>query len=257
MKATILFRLERMMRLKIKSRKSLIIKTESDALVFEFTSIGPKGKIPKLVIYSETNIENVYNLGFGDKDLDSGEIDDLVITDNKDSQKVLVTVASTLYSFVAKYPNVWVFATGSSKARTRLYQIAISKNLDEIAEDFIVLGKIGKKLFPFEKNSNMNNLRKKRKVSKAPAFRINEDLKKYKNNGHFANKLKIANEMLLEIDMSQLSLFEQKAKSDLSVLIEYKDLKQYENSDAEIQELQVANEPIEEYGKNEAENNVA
>lgn len=124
-----------------------------DAMVFEFISIGPNGKIPKLVIYSETNVENIYNLAFGDKDINTGDFDDLVVTDNKDGQKVLATVASTLYTFTDYYPNAWVGAEGSTKARTRLYQIGISKHLDEITEDFIVLGRIGQKLFLYEKNT--------------------------------------------------------------------------------------------------------
>ena len=36
----------------------------SDAMVFEFTSVGPKGKISKLVVYSKTHIKGLYNLGF-------------------------------------------------------------------------------------------------------------------------------------------------------------------------------------------------
>ena len=38
-------------------------------------------------------------MGFGDKDLATGDINDLVVTDNKDSQKVLATVAFTVYTF--------------------------------------------------------------------------------------------------------------------------------------------------------------
>ena len=68
-----------------------------NAMTYEFSSIRPKGKIDKVVIYSEID-DNVYNLGFGDKNIDTGDIDDLVITDNKDSQKVLATVAFTLYT---------------------------------------------------------------------------------------------------------------------------------------------------------------
>lgn len=129
-----------------------VFKAESDGMRFEFTSIGPKGEIPKLVVYSETHLEDVYNLGFGDKDPLTGDIDDLVVTDNQDSQKVLATVASTLYIFTDNYPNSWVGATGSTKARTRLYQIGISKYLDEISEKFIILGNHKGNWGLFEKN---------------------------------------------------------------------------------------------------------
>ena len=78
--------------------------TESDVMNFQFTSIGPKGHIPKLVMYSKTPTKGIYNLGFGDRDPLTGKIDDTVVTDNKDSQKVLATVASTVYQFVKKIP---------------------------------------------------------------------------------------------------------------------------------------------------------
>jgi hypothetical protein len=32
--------------------------------VFEFVSLGPKGKIPKMVQYTPTNYKDLYNLGF-------------------------------------------------------------------------------------------------------------------------------------------------------------------------------------------------
>jgi len=117
------------------------VKAESDAMTFEFISARPKGKIPKLVIYSKISKKNLSNLGFGDKDLSTSKIDDLVVTDNKNSQKVLATVAFTVYIFLNKYPNAFVTATGSTKARTRLYQIGISNNLQKISIDFNILGK--------------------------------------------------------------------------------------------------------------------
>ncbi len=44
------------------------------------------------------NIENFYNLAFGDYDEISGEINDHKITNNGDSLVVLATVASTVYA---------------------------------------------------------------------------------------------------------------------------------------------------------------
>jgi hypothetical protein len=98
------------------------------SMVFEFVSEGAKGRIPKLIIYSETHLHNFYNLGFGDKDEATRQIDDDVVTNNGDSEKVLATVASTLYTFTDKFPDAMVFATGSTKARTRLYRIGISNS---------------------------------------------------------------------------------------------------------------------------------
>lgn len=122
--------------------KNEIYQLESDRklLVFEFVSVGPKGRIKKIVQYSETNLKGYYNLGFGDKNENTGEINDLAITNNGDSMKVLATVASTVYAFTRKYPHAWIYAKGSNDARTRLYRIGITNNLIEIKRDFEVFG---------------------------------------------------------------------------------------------------------------------
>jgi hypothetical protein len=121
------------------------------SMVFEFISEGIRGSIPKLVIYSATHLHYFYNLGFGDKDGTTGQIDDEVVTNNGDSEKVLATVASTLYIFMEKFPDAMVFVTGSTKARTRLYRIGISNNLAEIQEDFEVFGLASHIWQPFQK----------------------------------------------------------------------------------------------------------
>lgn len=116
------------------------LKSEKSLTVFEFVSEGPKGRISKLVQFSETNVKGVYNLGFGDKDARSGEIDDEVISNNGDSRKVLATVVATVYAFTDRYPKTWVYATGSTRARTRLYRMGIANNLKDIALDFEIYG---------------------------------------------------------------------------------------------------------------------
>lgn len=115
-------------------------RSESTLQFYEFISEGPKGLIKKMVIYTETTTENVYNLGFGDYDESTNGINDLSVTNNGDSLKVLATVASTVYAFTEKYPNAWILATGSTTVRIRLYRMGITNNLAEIETDFIVLG---------------------------------------------------------------------------------------------------------------------
>ena len=99
-------------------------------MIFEFISEGKKGSIHKLIKFSETSLKDFYNLAFGDKDILTGDIDDKVITDNGDSEQVLATVVSAVYAFTEKNKNVWVYATGSSKSRTRLYRRGITNYFD-------------------------------------------------------------------------------------------------------------------------------
>ncbi len=111
-------------------------------MTFEFVSEGQKGIIYKIVKYQPTNLKGLYNLAFGDKNLETEKIDDKVISNNGDSEKVLATVVATVYAFTDKYPNAWIYATGSTKTRTRLYRMGISKFLKEITQDFEILGEL-------------------------------------------------------------------------------------------------------------------
>lgn len=139
------------------------VKAEPCLMFFDFVSEGPKGKITKLVEYIETGVKNVFNLAFGDKDHLTGRINDVVITDNGDSKKVLATVASTVFAFMSKYPDAWVYATGSCKARTRLYRMGISNNLAEILQSFDVYGLVNNAWFNFERNTEYEAFLIKRK----------------------------------------------------------------------------------------------
>jgi len=132
-------------------------------MTFEFISEGPKGLIHKLVRYQPTNLKDVYNIAFGDKDAKTGDIDDTVISNNSDSEKVLATVAATIYAFTDKYPDIWIYATGSTKARTRLYRMGISKFLSEVSEDFEVLGELNDAWDKFRENIDYEGFLVRRK----------------------------------------------------------------------------------------------
>jgi hypothetical protein len=116
------------------------LKAEKSLLVYEFTSEGSKGQIPKLIKFSETTLKGFYNLAFGDKNSETGELDDTVVSSNGDSEQVLATVVSAVYAFTSLQNDAWVYATRSTKSRTRLYRMGISKYYDEIEKDFYLFG---------------------------------------------------------------------------------------------------------------------
>ena len=130
------------------------IEASQSFLKYEFHSLGPKGKIKKQIEFKPfpTN-PLVFNIGFGDVD-SKGNINDIIVSDNNDSQKVLATVALAALSFFTKHKNCFIYAIGSTKSRTRLYQIGLSKNLDLIEVDFEVFGFLNQKWLKFEKNMN-------------------------------------------------------------------------------------------------------
>ena len=110
---------------------------------FEFLSEGAKGKIEKIIQFSPVNqIDNIYNLAFGDKNILTGEIDDKIVTDNGDSEKVLATVVAAIYAFCDYFPDAWIYATGSTAARTRLYKMGINKYFEIVETDFEIYGEM-------------------------------------------------------------------------------------------------------------------
>ena len=135
-------------------------------MTFEFISEGKKGLIHKIVQYQPTNLKAVYNLAFGDKDNTTGNIDDSVISNNGDIEKVLITVVATVYTFTDKYPDAWIYATGSTKSRTRLYRMGITKYLSEAIEDFEVFGERNDDWETFRKNVEYEGFLLRRKNRK-------------------------------------------------------------------------------------------
>ena len=75
------------------------LKSDEQLTTFEFLSEGPKGKIEKIIQFSLVNQNNLYNLAFGDRNPLTGEIDDRMVTDNGDNEKVLATVVAAVYAF--------------------------------------------------------------------------------------------------------------------------------------------------------------
>jgi hypothetical protein len=115
-------------------------RTDEDLKIFEFLSVGKKGSIKKRVYFQLFENTNVHNLAFGDVNLETDDLDDTVITDNGDTEKVLATVATTVFAFLDKYTNAIVHAMGATPSRTRLYQIGISKNIEELQEKYQIFG---------------------------------------------------------------------------------------------------------------------
>jgi hypothetical protein len=112
----------------------------SDYLEYEFTSIGPRGSIHKIVRFTKSiNDLALYHLALGNK-MVGGNIDDMARDDNKDRDKILATVVTVLKIFFDNYPEKWVFIRGSTPERTRLYRIAITLNLEELSTEFEIVG---------------------------------------------------------------------------------------------------------------------
>ncbi|HEX4374075.1 MAG TPA: hypothetical protein VHZ50_12295 [Puia sp.] len=97
------------------------VATSSDKSEFQFQSEGPNGIIEMVVQFTQTNNPDIFNLAFGALKKD-GAIDDVTTNNNKDRNKILATIAATVYEFTATYPDKTVFFCGSTPERTRLYR---------------------------------------------------------------------------------------------------------------------------------------
>lgn len=146
------------------NRELYELQSEPDFYGFEFVSEGLKGQIHKVISFSLTPVPNVYNLGFGDKDLFTGKISDTVVSNNGDTKKILATVAQAVYLFTEKYADVGVVATGVTPARTRLYRMGIQEYWSEISKEFLVWGFFENNWETFIPNKNYQAFLVKRKV---------------------------------------------------------------------------------------------
>jgi hypothetical protein len=127
------------------------LEMDESGRVFEFVSNGPKGSIRKRVVYSQMYKNGIFNLGFGDINLTTNQFDDHSRSDNGDAEKVLATVVQTVLVFTMFRPKAIIYAKGSTPARTRMYQMGVSKYLESISEHFQVYGLINGEWEPFRK----------------------------------------------------------------------------------------------------------
>lgn len=112
--------------------------------IYKFTSIGKTLVIKKIIIFATMNSEtNLYNLSFGDeqkKTNNSSVIDDKIISNNGDMNRVLATVFRAILDFTKDEGFYKIVFRGSTPSRTRLYRMAISINYDELSKYFVIYG---------------------------------------------------------------------------------------------------------------------
>ncbi len=138
------------------------VRADDQQHLYDFFSEGPQGSIKKTVIYSQI-MENFFNVAFGDWNEDLKNLDDSTRTNNGDRDKVLASVASTALHFTDKFPRSSIFTEGSTPARTRLYQMGIADNLEEISENFVIQGYREQQWEPFSRGRNYEAFLIKRK----------------------------------------------------------------------------------------------
>jgi hypothetical protein len=139
------------------------IKSDETGFTFYIFSEGPKGKIRKIVQFSQLSTSLVYNLSLCDYNSVTEDVDDSIVTDNGDTEKVLATVAEIIYTFFDAFPELWVYATGNTPARTRLYRMGINKYYNTAKKDFDILGEISEGWETYRKEEDYKGFLVRRK----------------------------------------------------------------------------------------------
>jgi len=122
----------------------------SDACQFSFVSSGPR-PVSKLVLYSATDIPDLYNLSLADVEAD-GSPNFNSVRNNGDLEQIMATVAQTLLAFFAQHPRALVAFSGNTPSRIRLYQIVLAREVQAASKRFVLLGLRGSDLVPFHPN---------------------------------------------------------------------------------------------------------
>ena len=122
---------------------------------YEFMSTSTDKKIIKIVRFSETIVDDTFNLVLLDMMPDGSESNDKIETKNRDMNTVLATVMQIITNFLDKNPTWFVHIEGSDPKRKRLYQILLNREYDHLT-DYVIFGGNDDQKTIFEKGKTYN-----------------------------------------------------------------------------------------------------
>ena len=125
-----------------------------DLFSYSFVSKGKNGNIIKIVQFTLMENGESYNLSLGDYQPETSSINYDSISNNGDMNIVFTTISNIVIDFLSKFPKKYVFATGNTNNRTRLYRTGLSKYQNQIKEHFFLLGRKDGEWQIFEKEEN-------------------------------------------------------------------------------------------------------
>lgn len=122
---------------------------------YEFKSISSEKEVQKVVLITQTQTPQIFNLALVDI-LDDGTMSDVSVTNNDDLKTVLATVIKIIEDFLDKNKGCFVLFKGSDKRRQRLYRIVINREYSLIIQKFQLWGISNNDLVEFSKNQDMD-----------------------------------------------------------------------------------------------------
>ena len=114
------------------------VKVLEDGWRFDFLSIGYSAT-HKAILYQETEIPFLYSLTLAEVQRD-GRLSTTINNSNADVKPTMATISKTIETFTAANPRAVIGFMGNTDAKTRLYRIAISRDLDKFLEKYLIWG---------------------------------------------------------------------------------------------------------------------
>lgn len=105
--------------------------------VYTFLSCGPSGNIDMTIQFTPTEENGIFNLAFGILDR-GGKMDDVIINNNGDRNKIIATVIAAINEFTYHYPGKLAYFSGHTKERNKLYKGALSIYLEQWLQGYTI-----------------------------------------------------------------------------------------------------------------------
>lgn len=118
---------------------------------YEFVSIGKRKQITKIVLFTETHLDKIYNLALFDC-LEDGSVSAYVDSGNGDERLVFATIIKIIEHFLTIKPDCLIIFRGNDDRRHRLFRIVITTVLSDLSKTFQVYGIVRDRSLRFKPN---------------------------------------------------------------------------------------------------------
>jgi hypothetical protein len=132
----------------------------NDFLIYEFTSSG-KTLINRVVVFSETEFKNIYNLGQGIKTTDDDGtfyVDYDTETNNNDMKELFSTIFKIILMFNINHPNNIIYIKGNTYQKIKIYNFLLSRHKNKINKKFYLYGIINGDMIHFNKYQDFESI---------------------------------------------------------------------------------------------------
>ena len=116
--------------------------------MIDFVSAGPQRRIVKRIRIYSTPKPEIFHVLLADVGR-GGKSDDMAMNNNGDRDRILATVVYVIELYTLRYPERWIYFSGNTKLKNRLYRMFINKRLGMLASNFYIYGDVNKEIKPF------------------------------------------------------------------------------------------------------------